>query len=456
MHYYEFATEARRNPEKNPREEWGHPGALKYLEQYRLLHGAEALNSVGISMTDIDKLGINPQSDYNTPIGVYFYPAEYYIHLKSKGEALDFKDDAPYIQIFEFPQPALQIDTMSDDDYQYYINFMREMIDSPSGLSDIYRTIRSTEAPKWSKWSANSLTKLLDQFDAQSHQGALVNSSGGRFWYVLYKLSNALKVSGNNPAVLWNRLIRELGIATIVDNGARIIHENEPTQGVVLKTSAVKLLKSFQNYKREGNILHAGHTPKDWIDAYHNKKITQRELISASTKWIKKYGSAINVLNLSWTVNRRLPDLEYLFHVVPGDGDYETPEDKYNALLGNSLNYAKRLLVGRGWASVAQPENEQLFADDDSGSFAYDYATQVLQRRFPAGEHAILANISLALKYAEEFNISPTKLSSQVISINMNYPENREKLIRMTMQDQGLDKNAALQWLVNRANSKSK
>lgn len=55
--------ELRSNPDKNPK-----VSALKALERY------EGRDDVFISFTELEKLGINPGSTYETPIGIYAYP----------------------------------------------------------------------------------------------------------------------------------------------------------------------------------------------------------------------------------------------------------------------------------------------------------------------------------------------------------------------------------------------
>ena len=89
--------EARRNPDKNKKLA-GHAGAVQFLQGL-----GKDITDYGVSMTTLPKLGINPGSKYNTPVGIYFYPADYYLRRKAgsgKGK-LDFQDDAQYIQIFE-------------------------------------------------------------------------------------------------------------------------------------------------------------------------------------------------------------------------------------------------------------------------------------------------------------------------------------------------------------------
>jgi hypothetical protein len=62
--------EARRNPEMNP-----HIGAWDYVDKYK------NDPDVYISFTEIDKIGINPRSKYNTPVGIYTYPLKELVKL---------------------------------------------------------------------------------------------------------------------------------------------------------------------------------------------------------------------------------------------------------------------------------------------------------------------------------------------------------------------------------------
>ena len=163
MRYKEFnIVEARRNPEQNPRQETGHTGAVLTLRQ--LESEGYNLRNIGISMTMIDKIGVNPRSTYNTPNGVYFYPADYYLSLKGKrlADTLPFQDDAPHIQIFRFPEPVLSLDTYTIDDYHRDITKLTKALDKVPGLVDKVkrRFIYSSGLNLW----ANNLVKKNNSY----------------------------------------------------------------------------------------------------------------------------------------------------------------------------------------------------------------------------------------------------------------------------------------------------
>jgi hypothetical protein len=56
------------------------------------------------SFTAIPKLGLNPGSTYNTPVGVYAYPVDYIIQTMQGGDfGVPFANDQPYLHVFQVP-----------------------------------------------------------------------------------------------------------------------------------------------------------------------------------------------------------------------------------------------------------------------------------------------------------------------------------------------------------------
>ncbi len=73
MKRYKPLLEKRRNPDRNP-----YVGAWDYLLEYK------DDPDVYISFTKIDKIGINPKSGFNTPVGIYTYPLKEFYNLYIK------------------------------------------------------------------------------------------------------------------------------------------------------------------------------------------------------------------------------------------------------------------------------------------------------------------------------------------------------------------------------------
>lgn len=81
------------HPETRERIPWSERG--KMLDRFR------GRSDVFGSFTDIFKLGVNPQTEYNTPAGIYSYSIDYIISKTSGGRFnVEFQGRAPYLYIF--------------------------------------------------------------------------------------------------------------------------------------------------------------------------------------------------------------------------------------------------------------------------------------------------------------------------------------------------------------------
>ena len=104
MKYNEFKiVEKRRNPAQNPKET--EETIIAKLEKI-----SAGSDNFYISYTAIDKIGVNPRSSYNTPVGIYSYPLTDDILTGiidgglSKG--VPFAGDSPYIHLFSAKDPS--------------------------------------------------------------------------------------------------------------------------------------------------------------------------------------------------------------------------------------------------------------------------------------------------------------------------------------------------------------
>lgn len=242
MRAQEFTIiESRRNPDKNPRAP-GHQAALKFLKSIEArmwLTGRPEFNTYnyGVSMTNLPKLGVNPGSQYNTPVGIYFYPAEYYMKLKEQNKELDFQDSAPYIQILKIQGNFEEISDMTESVFYAYIKKLHAQAGKIGTLIGL---------------SEKQTQDLLSRIVARSSSEAMVDTHGGHFWNVLYSLgfyAGRGKRSGAPPrsSVVWNAILRLVGIDGLIDRGEGIIHPNEPTSGVAIDPRSVQLVRTFTN-----------------------------------------------------------------------------------------------------------------------------------------------------------------------------------------------------------------
>ena len=101
MRYQEIITELRKNPSQNPKID-----AVKSLVD-RHNHTDDKIagtTNLFVSMTAINKLGINPKSGYETPIGIYAYPSDYVVKRiggeQGSFNRLPYVGEHPYVNLF--------------------------------------------------------------------------------------------------------------------------------------------------------------------------------------------------------------------------------------------------------------------------------------------------------------------------------------------------------------------
>lgn len=227
----------------------GHRGALEWINQNV---PKDQYSQYGVTLTMINKLGINPRSTYNTPLGIYFYPLSFYVDLVKQGEAPPFPEKPNFIQIFRItadPSQVLNLDTMTEKDFRGYIREIK------SRFEEFARAI--PEAESRLDDGREYTDDLMDSIVDDSMGAARVQTPAGRFWYVLWDLSRTVfnipwerkkqrneVYQAQRSITIWNWLSRQLGIAVYFDTQG-VIHENEPTQGVVMDPAAIELVKTL-------------------------------------------------------------------------------------------------------------------------------------------------------------------------------------------------------------------
>lgn len=395
MRFHEI-EEARRNPEQNPRQETGHDGAVTKLQEF----GRDELRRIGISMTQIDKIGVNPRSIYNTPNGVYFYPADYYLTVKAKRrpDELPFQDDAPHIQIFRFPEPVLSLDTYTIDDYHRDVyKKLTVALDNVPGLVNKFKK-RFIYNRELSIWAHNLVKQSDDKYTTDSSIGfetyfnylgeksvtdAKNQSPGGIIWYITWQLCQDLSdVLNSRAANIWNWVLREaLGYNTVVDYEQGIIYPDEPTQGVVLQTSAIQLIASISNQTPIAD-LRSDLESMSWdkiTQLYANKRISihdVRKNVLADARFPSGHWKLIAYLtdiDPRWKYGRNLLVKNFA-------------ENRYNIdnAVADFMRYFKR--HPQRW-----PEVEPVIAAGSSIYLPLWYAENVLKGRWPAIEPKLIS-----------------------------------------------------------------
>jgi hypothetical protein len=308
MRAQEF-TEARRNPELNPKRS-GREEAVEFLRSVMGRSGAW-----GVSFTQVNKLGINPATGFNsgafnagTPAGVYFYPASYFVRTVEAKESFPFADHANFIQVFSYnPKHLLNLKTAT--------SYEEETVNKKLGESD-YDDTGMGPGP-------NIMMSVASY--VRNHPGATSET-----WEL-------------------HRVFRKLGYDAILDLGTGYIQENEPYSGVILDTSIIGQVRTFNNIQPKQGVAESTTVERDGLTLDYEFSSNQQKLkITAQSN------------------GRRLGSAEFQNYGPAGrpeyKGDQVEVDERYRGQGIATVMYdLARELVGRIYPSPAQTRDGERF-----------------------------------------------------------------------------------------------
>jgi hypothetical protein len=238
----------------------------KRLSNYEQLEKYKDDPDIYVSFRDIKKIGINPQSRYNTPMGIYSYPLSLiwkdFDHLNKKIEVPHAMSEN-FIFIFEprNKSKGLFLTKYNENDFKIDVEKLKK-----SQLIDNERL--------------ESLLLLADKL-------AKVKTWGGKIWFITHSLvlknksiekiisdqkSGDFQTESQSNIILWNKLLyKTLGYDYIIDDaGEEIIHHNEPTQAVFFSSSIINVIDIIEN---QYSFIYKAHTSSDskyeYLDVNH-------------------------------------------------------------------------------------------------------------------------------------------------------------------------------------------
>ena len=186
-----------------------------------------------VSFTELDKLGINPSSTYNTPIGIYAYPAKY-VQSQLKGgkdaTTLPFAGASEYANIFKISGVVVNVSTCSSGVVAKYLTKLDRIL----GNGEVQQSLNRFDDDR------GSISSDVDDGN-QYYTG---DAPGAKLWWVILDYA---KRSSHKPHVRANNIWRQLGVDAVMDNGDGIIHPGEPTQVVVFNPTSIINNKRVHN-----------------------------------------------------------------------------------------------------------------------------------------------------------------------------------------------------------------
>jgi len=314
MKRYKPLFENRSHPEQNP-----HIGAWDYVEKYK------DNPDVYISFTEIDKIGINPQSKYNTPVGIYTYPLKEFMELNEESDDIEklkslgytvgklapYAGNAKYINFIKIKPSAKA--TFIDDMYKDY-------------GSDKYDRDIKILTDKYKHLSFNKITSEdIDSF--------------------LVRLKKAVS-SVKNDDDLFKKVTKEVLLSRLFAERKNGVFED--ATGKI--TDIISANKRIFNNEVEKNI-------KDFIN-YKNKLIV--DIIEQGIENAKVSNSVMMMWNITRLLAEKLSD------------NAKQASTKWNLILSKDLGYSGFAdKSGKGYIHTAEPMQAVFF-----GTFAFEIITR--------------------------------------------------------------------------------
>lgn len=302
--------EARRNPDKNPRS-YALDSLEKYVNQDEFYY---------ISYTKVDKIGINPRSQFDTPIGIYTYPLTKEIYKNmydyKTAAAVPFAGMSPFIWVLKANNPDkamwLGSNYYTKDDYELDVWKMEKFFVNGDYMDEKDFHFR------------------VEQYAGQAYE----ETFSSQIWNVTRMFAaRHLELNSRTP-VAWNWLMRNvLKYDYAVDFDSGTIHENEPTQAVFFSKAAFTVVEKIRNadaYSRELEADPEKFKPADLLDYILKTNPIpakyDRKSIVAPTNIQKK------MIDMNPTWATRIKNLDPLFYNVLTKYRYMVNEPGLTAL----------------------------------------------------------------------------------------------------------------------------
>lgn len=250
-------TEKRRNPEVNAKE-----SALAALKKY------EGQDDVFVSFTDdvgIDshgrkneftpnasgaKLGINPQTPYATPVGIYAYPVDYVLENQMD---VPFAKSKPFLWVIRATNMSamLDLDQITAEQHEAIVDECPDVKERHAGPRAAVKTkggILWSLMQMQSHFRANEILGASGKYDRHprvwdDEEEAWVDDLDD------VETDIPEEVMERRAAKEWTNILRRAGFVGVIDHGAGIIHGNEPTQAFFLDRSALREIEVIRNIK---------------------------------------------------------------------------------------------------------------------------------------------------------------------------------------------------------------
>ena len=208
-----------------------------------------------MTFTKINKVGINPGSQYKTPNGIYTYPLTKQIYELLAAGNLPFAQEQPYVSILEpEDRDSLAYNDMGDQEYQEAVLSLYNGEVSRMWISTISKKVYDYKIAIDIKNASGGSLRGDGEVDPYTYpqikallptykkftEEAKYKTPFGKLWNITRNFSEG------NPNI-WSAIWRALGYDGAVDLGMGTIHPAEPTQAVFFTRDAIEVKDTFVN-----------------------------------------------------------------------------------------------------------------------------------------------------------------------------------------------------------------
>jgi len=358
-------------------------GPIDKISPFEQLKKYKDMDDVFISFTAIDKLGINPKTTYDTPVGIYCYPLKQAWHFygldRGSIHNLPFASSEQFIWVFKSPIKNL----------------------SKAKLADKMKVCKYTENALKGHLEPDQIERLINN----AENFAKVESQGGFIWAITRKLAKQLLSIKKNVSVdfirdeqiipVWSKIFLDLGWNGLQDDGDGIIHDNEKCQAVFFSIKSIKIIDK---------IINKENITKEILNNPEEAAIYALEngiRIKAAEPYMMQDPSmavnyAKNVIKGRWKAAELIimKDPYYAFQYAAEviKGRWEEAEPYIMKLSNPAYRYAVEIL-GHRWKEAEPIIMKHPFS-------AYNYARNVIKGRWEEAEPYLMKDTKFAYYYA--------------------------------------------------------
>jgi len=233
---------------------------LPTVDQERFAHPEKEIGKfVGqpyhyLHFAKFQKIGINPRSEFTTPLGIYAYPLTDKFYREALENKIPFASEEPYAICFHAVNPAkiLVMKHYKEENLKRDIQKLKILFPGVAEKKLAY--LANEEEYQDAKTSSEKLWVMAKFFAGMAMDEYEADS--------FYNHSNDKKTIRFNPHPRnWRRILVQLGYEGVQDDGMAVIHNSEPSQAVFFSANAIEENFSgpnpFLKFKRKDNRIQA-------------------------------------------------------------------------------------------------------------------------------------------------------------------------------------------------------